>query len=101
MPLTSNTLTNQVTHSGSGRTTRQFKSNEAESTTQGITNFTLVYFNGPMQTINGTQRIRRLSSSSNISYNYFLFLICLAPVRARGLSRECVLRIPSVVVKGD
>ena len=23
------------------------------------------------------------------------------PVRARGLSRECVLRIPSVIVKGD
>ena len=24
-----------------------------------------------------------------------------SPVRARGLSRECVLRIPSVIVKGD
>ena len=32
---------------------------------------------------------------------YICACISCHPVRARGLSRECVLRIPSVIVKGD
>ena len=35
------------------------------------------------------------------SLGYFTFFNSNSPVRARGLSRECVLRIPSVIVKGD